>query len=813
MAGAPSSMRRLDTGFLWRQSALLLLCAYVMLLGGGFAALVDFRLQFISTVVAGLVLGGWLLTRIGTPSLLPTTGVEWGWLAFVAAQFVTVAFSEDPRRSLPAAITWLAYGIIFYFVVDLLRRGWHIDLFAKSLLIAGGVSVAFALYELISLFLSWQQATAGLEFVPSFQQRISGILGDPNLLAASTNLLIPLILAMLLLYKGAWRYLLAVFLAAAMVVVYFTDSRGGLLGFSAGLTFFAILWMGIVSAAAKRRVLAAWQFLWQRKMLLGLLAGLVIAALAFVAWQQLSFTGDTTHGPVATARDIYWDAAINAISKDPLTGAGPNMYPSYLMQIWSMPPARPYLHAHSFPFQVAAESGILGLVGLVVLVGFIIWRAEAAWRGLTYNERAFWAAAVAALGGLAIHSLVDDFFPFPAVGALAMVLLAFVLYPKSSSVSPTGFSPAWLLVPGLAALAFTVFALRAYWHADRAVTAGESDDWRLAAAEMQAAAEADPGFAFYWLQLGYAYGKLDEQHWTQAVDAYEKGIALEPTYSLNHINLAILHWTAGQEEQTANELRIATTLAPDYWLAPFNLGLLQEVIGTKAGSSEMTQAIDNMITSIQLEPEIAGAAIWQTTPVRELAFAQAEFAPPETAREQADALIAEARALLHAGDTNGAKQKLADAYALNDQSVRLYVAFAELALAEANPDAAEQYVRAALSIQTTSNQEKVEAVLLGAEVAMAAGDPDLALQRFEAAYRSILSPSSYGWGSAGWSPYAWFVFQRRAFPEDLLARTPRADIPATIAERLLALANLYDANGRNEDGTKVRLALGEYLIH
>lgn len=806
-------MRRLDTGFLWRQSALLLLCAYVILLGGGFAALVDFRLQLISTVIAGLVLGGWLLTRIGTPSLLPTTGVEWGWLAFVAAQFVAVAFSEDPRRSLPAAITWLAYAVIFYFVVDLLRRGWHMDLFAKALLIAGAVSIAFALYELVSLYLSWQQVTAGLEFAPSFQQRISGVLGDPNLLAASTNLLIPLILAMLLLYKGAPRYFLAVLLVGAMIVVYFTDSRGGLLGFSAGLAFFAILWVSIVSEDAKRRVLSGWRFLWQRKLLLGLLAALVIAALAFVAWQQLSFTGDTTHGPVATARDIYWDAAINAVGKDPLTGAGPNMYPIYLMQIWSTPPARPYLHAHSFPFQVTAESGILGLVALVVLIGFIIWRAEDAWRGLSQDERALWAAAVAALGGLAVHSLVDDFFPFPAVGAIVMVLLAFVLHPKSKTVTPIGFSPAWLLIPGLAALAFTAFALRATWHADRAVTAGESDDWQLAAAEMQAAAEADPGFAFYWLQLGYAYGRLGEAYWPQATDAYETGMALEPGYALNQINLAMIHWAMHDESGTAEHLRIATALAPDYWLAPFNLGLLQEVLAVKSGSSEMTEAVGNLMRSIELEPEIAAASIWQTTPVRGLALFQSK--PNETSGSdpQLEDFIEEARSHLRDGDFAAAREALMQAHALNDQSVPVYIASGELALAEGDLELAEQYVQAAFWIQTTSNRDKIEAVLLGAEVALANGETELAMRRYEAAYRAILSDASYGWGSAGWSPYAWFVFQRRAFPEDLLPITPRADIPADTAERLLGLADLYDASGRNEDGAKVRLTLGEYLVH
>lgn len=805
-------MQRLDLTFVWRHSALLLLSAYVLLLGGGFPALVDFRLQLISTALAGVVLGTWLLKRIGSRSRLPATGVEWGWLAFVVAQFVAVAFSEDARRSLPAAIMWLVYALIFYYVVDLLRHGWQMDIFAEALLIAGALSIAFALNELLSLFLSWRQATSGLEFIPSFQQRISGILGDPNLLAASTNLLIPLVLAMLLRYKGARRFLLAVYLAAALIVVYFTDSRGGLLGLSAGLALFATLWVVIVSEEAKRRAMDAWSFLWRRKLLLGLLIALVMAALALVAWQQLSFTGDTTHAPVTTARDIYWEAAFNAVRKDALTGAGPNMYPIYLMQIWSTPPARPYLHAHSFPFQVAAESGILGLAALLVLVGFIIWRAAHAWRDLPPDDRAFWAAAVAALGGLAVHSLVDDFLPFPAVGAVVMVFLAFVLFPKSKTITPTGFSPAWFLIPGLAALAFSAAVLRAYWHADRAVTAGEQDDWRQAASEMQAAAEADPGFAYYWLQLGYAYGRRGEQYWPQAIEAYQTGIALEPGYSLSHINLAMIHWAMGDEPEAQPHLRIAASLAPEYWLAPLSLGLLQEQEALESDSSEMTEAVENLMRSIELEPAIAGASIWKTTPALQLALSRFKSSGAGAAGSELEGLVDEARGKLGAGDFSAARAALAQAHALNDQSVPVYVALAELALAEGNLELAEQYVYTSLWTPATRNQDKIEAVLLGAEVALASGDTQLALQRYEAAYGAILSYASYGWGSAGWSPYAWFVFQRRAFPEDLLPMTPRADIPADITERLLGLADLYDASGRSQDGAKVRLALEEYLI-
>lgn len=781
--------------------------AYVLLFGGGFPALVDFRLQLFSSILAVTVLGGWLVLRIARGERLPSAGIELALFLFVLSQFVAVMFSGDPRRSLPHAITWLVYVLAFFYALDLLRRGWQAELFEKCLLIVGAIGVAFALLELGRFYFSWLDVTAGLEFAPSFQQRISGILGDPNLLAAFTNLLIPLAVARAIVSRKGAGWLLSGFIFASLVVVYLTDSRGGFLGLAASLTSLFLFWILVVSDGAKKRVRHAWNYLWERKWALCLLGGLLLLVIAFVAWRMFSFEGDTTHAPALEARDIYWQAAANAFGKDPLTGEGPGMYPVYLMQIWSTPPARPYLHAHSFPFQVAAESGLLGLGALAFLVVAIGWRAWDGWRGLDHTGRARWAAAVAGLLGLCVHSLVDDFFPFAAVGVVAMLLLAFVLMqpPKGKALV---LRPLWLLLPGLAAALFTGFALRAYWHADRAVDAGVEGDWPLAAAEMTAAIEADPGFPLYWLQAAYAYTRLaetDAGYTDEAIIAFQKGIAMEPYHALSAANLGALYWSIGDLDQALSQMRIATSLAQESWLVWLNRGVYEEQLGLGADARYSYAA------ALNWRPELTGAVFWQQSGLRQVALESFTPRPAETNRTQALEMVQEGRRLLAAGLFSEAREALRDAYELNNQEVRIYVALGELALAQGRLNEAEQYVQAAFWIQATSNQYKVEAILLGAEVARAQGDPALALQRYEAAYKGFLADTSYGWGSAGWSPYAWFVFQRRAFPEDLVAQLERADISSDIAQRLLALAEMYEEQGMGEEAQAVRQALDSYL--
>ncbi|MCW5876373.1 MAG: O-antigen ligase family protein [Anaerolineales bacterium] len=795
-------MTRLDWPFLWRQTFLLLAAVLGLVVCGGFAGLIDFRLQAVTTGLAALVLGGWLLWRALRRQRLATSGIEAAWLIFLAVQVLAAVVSEDIRRSLPHTVTWFAYFAVFLFVLDLLRRGWPAQYLETALFAAAGLVLFSAWAEWFGYWQGWR-GLAELEFLPGFVQRTSSLLGDPNLLAAFINLILPLLAARWLL-AGRWpRAALTVFILAALGVLYFADSRGGLLGFGASAAVLAALWLLRVSPRARDAALRLWAALWGRKVLLAGLALVAVLGAGFFAWRMLSFQGDTTHGPVLTSRDVYWDAARLALATDPLAGAGQGMYPVYLMQVWSMPPARPYLHAHSLYFQTLAESGWLGLLALGWLGFSVVRRAWGAWQGHDVAGRARWAAALAALAGLAVHSLVDDFFPLPAAGVTVMALIAFALAPGERAERGSSLHPAWLLLPGAVALAFSLYALRSHSLADRAWQGAATGDWPAAAAQMLGAAEADPGFAAYWLHAGYAQaqaGDLDG-----AADSYRRGIALEPVHGLNHANLAAVYWAGGEPGQALTQMRIATRQSPEAWQFWLNQAVYEEVLGEEG-------ALASYQTALHFNPALAESIFWQAGPLRQQALVG--FVPPdpaETARAEAQAAVAEGRQALAAGDLAAAGDALARAHTINDQEVLVYVGLAELAMAQGDLELAERYVAAALWLQTTRNQSKVEATLVGAEVAALRGDQATALRRYEAAFAAISAYDTYGWGSANWSPYFWFVFQRRAFAHELLPWLERADISAAVAQRLLPLAELYEEDGLMGEADAVREALAEFL--
>lgn len=803
-------MRRGDWLYLGREAALFFLWTYAIIIAGTFTGMLSFQLMAASALLATLLFGGWLLRRWRQKAGLPSSGIEIALVVFLLTQVLALIFSDDPRRSLPHTGLWIVYALIFYFALDLLHRGWPTELAEKCLLIVGALVLAFATYELSQLLLSWLQLTPGLQFIPGFKQRLFSVFGDANLLAAFINLLIPLALVRALTSPHrSSKALIALYLLASLLILYFTGSRGGLLGFGASLATLTAAWLLIVSKPANKSFRAIFAALWQRRALFFGAVVLLSALGAIFIWRAISFQGDATHAATLDARDIYWQAALEAFAADPLTGAGPGIYPTYLMKIWSTPPARPFLHAHNSLFQIAAESGLIGLGGLGFLLIAIIRSSWRRLRDLDFAGRARFAALAASLIGFATHSLVDHFLPFLSVGAIVAVMLAMLLVSGSKTKKQTSFSPLWLLIPAALAATLSVNSLRGYAKANEAVDYALQGDWLAAGEHMDAAAEVDPNLAFYWLQAGYAYGRLateDASYHDEAIVAYQRGVELEPSYALNAANLAALNFDAGESQQAISNMFIATDLAPDSWLFWLNRGFYEEAQNPNLAKVAYQRALE-------LSPEILDSVFWTQTELRqEVRFA---FEPEQIAAdsdpETAASLIANARQSIQDGDLQHAEYLTSQAWAINDQDVQLYIALAELSIAKGNLTEADQYLQLAIWVQSASNQPKVEAVLLRAELALMWDDRQTAVLLYRQAYDSYLSESSYGWGSYGWTPYAWFVFQRRAFPEDLLPQLVRADISPQIAQRLLTLANLYDERGEIAEAESVRTQLVAYL--
>ncbi|MFY9845547.1 MAG: tetratricopeptide repeat protein [Terriglobales bacterium] len=100
---------------------------------------------------------------------------------------------------------------------------------------------------------------------------------------------------------------------------------------------------------------------------------------------------------------------------------------------------------------------------------------------------------------------------------------------------------------------------------------GEYDD---ALKELETAAQADPRLPFVHFNLGLAY--VHKQDYARAREEFHKDIAIEPDVSFNYAQLGSLEATAGNEDEAANNYRIALKLDPQSVSSHLGLAKIEE---------------------------------------------------------------------------------------------------------------------------------------------------------------------------------------------------------------------------------------------
>ncbi len=790
---------------------LILLWVFIIIVAGTVTGLINFRIQVANTILGVAVLGSWLIRLFIHRRKVPLTGIEWGIVAFMVAQLITVLFSQDVRRGLPSLLMYVVFILVYYFISDLVYRKWPIELIEKTLLIVGGIVVGLALFQLWGDYSIWRNIVADLPYAPSFEYRLYAIFGDANMLAAFVNILIPISIGRILSSRKIIPAIsLSGLLVGILVIVYFSSSRGGVLGDLAAISVFIIGWVKFVSDRAREWVLKIWSFLRSHPIILGFIALAVAAPVVFVLMKVLQFQGDATHGPILSSRTAFWGAAWEAFRSSPWVGTGPGTYPSAYILYNEVPPDRPYLHAHSVPFNLAAESGLLGLGGLVIflfIVARVIWASRLI---LSSKSRIRWVSITAALAGFSVHSLVDNHLPYSSVGITITVLLAMLIAQNRVGAyrhdvdSPKVFSAQWLLVPALLIAGLSVYSLRAYWDNETAIDAAFQGDWQQAALSFDRAIEHDPSMAHYWLQGGYANGVLaaegDENALGKALELTEHGIALEPDYALHYANLAALYWQVGNSDMAILNISQAIELEPQVSIFWLNLGIYAEALAHDDDARDVYQEL------LSLRPSFAETSFWTQTDLRAEVLSSWRKENPESTSPES--LVSSGRNAIAQGDYATAEKRLVEAWGHYDQIVNLYAAFSELALARGDLDQAESYLHAALWIQgISSNAGKVAPLLALAEIKHMQGDSDAALLRFRQVYESVTEYTIYGWATKGWNPYSWFVFQRRSLPIDILPQVVRPPLPPELVERLLPLVDLHRAAGEFDRANEVHRQL------
>ncbi len=339
------------------------------------------------------------------------------WLvAYLGACAVSTIVSDYPALSLKGFVgKWLQYLFLFVVAADLGSRVRVIDRTLRVI----AASACFVLVEAVTQELLGRGIFRG--FPRNIFGRMTGPYENPIDLATYLMVISLILLTFALTQRRGKRLALAVLLGSLFLCLARTTAVGAWLGFGIGLAVVIIGYSGIRRYAP---------------MFLGtlvLIGGFFLHRVGRLGrFFSLSDVGRVD-------RWAMWQAAIGMIRDRPLFGHGVNTFMANYLKYWVGGERQPR-YAHSCYLQVAAETGVVGLVAFVGLLGAIGVQLCRGLQELTKEARLLLLGFSAGLLAFVVQSGVDTNFYALRQVALFWVLagLAVGLSIKPTERSATG---------------------------------------------------------------------------------------------------------------------------------------------------------------------------------------------------------------------------------------------------------------------------------------------------------------------------------------------------------------------------------------
>jgi O-antigen ligase len=324
----------------------------------------------LAEVCAALGIGPMLIHRLARQQpVFRVTAETVGLLAFGAAILASVPFSIWPSGSLGVFTDmYLKVFIVFVLMTNTLTTKARLEQTTWVVLACFGFIAAQSVFDY----------GRGLNLVEGDRLNgpVGGIFGNPNDLAMNMVAFLPVavVFAAMRRYTFPWRLTAAAIACLMLATIVFTKSRGGLIGLAAMFVVLLVIGQRIrrgFGTAAVVTVLVAAPFappsFWER-----------MSSITNDQKDKQEFTGSRE------ARSDLMQAGIETFLQRPITGVGAgqfqNFNPYWRKQQWN--------ETHNALIQVAAETGIVGLLTFTYLIVAAFRAASATQRLLKYPRRA-----------------------------------------------------------------------------------------------------------------------------------------------------------------------------------------------------------------------------------------------------------------------------------------------------------------------------------------------------------------------------------------------------------------------------------------
>lgn len=333
----------------------------------------------------------------GEPLRLP--GLLIAGVVLLLVHATSAYFSIRPDESFDRVIEWALEGVLLMaLIVNVFRTRADAIAAVNAVVAAGAVMGGIVLLQQLSgatdgNFLGFGQLDAALvNDDGSLQRRLAGPIGETNRFAQVMAVLIPLAAALAITSRGAAR--LGYWVMTALII-------GGMaLAFSRGV---------IVALAIAVPFALLFNLLRLRHVVAGALGGLLlllllphyaerVISIGEVAVQTLGLSPHGLRNADGAARGRLTEMKSTAMvfAEHPLIGAGPGMaqvlYADYAPVVGGK--VRPgEREAHNLYLQLAAETGIVGLVVFTTIIGFAFSGLERARKRLAARDYRLWGIA------------------------------------------------------------------------------------------------------------------------------------------------------------------------------------------------------------------------------------------------------------------------------------------------------------------------------------------------------------------------------------------------------------------------------------
>lgn len=609
-----------------RRLVILLIAFYFAFLGGSAYYTLVFPMRLFHHVFVTAVFGWWFLRKLRGDGL-PRTSLNAPLLAALVVWVATSALSIDTRMAFENLWFVLLHVGIFYVIVDLLQHGRQRLVFETQFLLAALVVFISGL-ELASWYfglgitpgteVGWISVFGPGAWLPLELPRVSLAMNISTLLAGYVAPLVTLTIGWALTVRRQdYRRVLWWLVLGLVVVLVFTQSRGGLLSMFTGVGTLVLFRL------SQREDLA--RFLNPRILLS---AGLIVASIGVVviSVSQTRSSGDRIR------LDMY-RSAVEILVDYPLTGVGTGIYGRAFREYRTGGIlARDRLaSAHNAYLNTAAETGLPGLIVSAWVGGALLWAWWCLWRAQTNDsQRLRMEAALAALLGVGIHSLFDVFTTTP-VNMVIVLLVAYCVIGHRTAFDerPTGVK--WTAGLGLViTLGYGVF----FFQVDRAnilyrqsLVGGEN-----ALEAVQLAEQLDPALTLYDLHIAHLLGEQavenpSTENLAIAVEAYERALQLEPTWDVGWANLGALELEQGNINVALSYLERATEIYGLTHLGTY-IGQFSEQTETEALKDVVRRYRSGLHWNILNNNRLPVTNYWDETALRHYAFKEYLYTTP-----------------------------------------------------------------------------------------------------------------------------------------------------------------------------------------